>query len=375
MASVVGRDEVEWIQVGDLVARVIAQTCRQSGLSVVHTELLDFGGDEIYFHEEPALEGKSVGEALLAFEKSAVMGYCPAGGAPRLNPPLDTVLGKGDRLIVIAEDDDKIHFTGNAFAIQEEAIAPPAVTASVPSRTLILGWNWRGSAILHELENYVAPGSEAVVVADAEGAEEEVRRCCSRLDRQKVSFRQGDTTDRSTLEELERYDHVILLSYSDALPVQRADARTLISLLHLRDIAEKRGCRFSIVSEVLDTRNRNLAEITRADDFIVSERLVSLMLAQVSENKALNAVFADLFDPEGSEIYLKPAGLYVNPGQPVSFYTVVEAARRRGEVAIGYRRVELAHDAERSYGVVINPAKSEPVGLGQDDRVIVLAEE
>ena len=67
---------------------------------------------------------------------------------------------------------------------------------------------------------------------------------------------------------------------------------------------------------MLDDRNRELAEVTEADDFIVSDKLLSLMLSQISENKHLKAVFADLFDPEGSEIYVKPAVDYVAPASP-----------------------------------------------------------
>ncbi len=74
VAKLVGRDEVELVLVGDLIARVTAQTCRQSGLSVVYTELLDFGGDEIYFTDEPTLIGKTFGDALLAYDDSAVIG-------------------------------------------------------------------------------------------------------------------------------------------------------------------------------------------------------------------------------------------------------------------------------------------------------------
>jgi hypothetical protein len=49
-------DNVQAILTGDLIARIVAQTSRQSGLSVVYTELMDFGGDEIYFkHEPPSL--------------------------------------------------------------------------------------------------------------------------------------------------------------------------------------------------------------------------------------------------------------------------------------------------------------------------------
>jgi hypothetical protein len=125
---------------------------------------------------------------------------------------------------------------------------------------------------------------------------------------------------------------------------------------------------------MLDVKNRDLAEVTKVDDFIVSERLVSLMLAQVSENKALNAVFQDLFDPEGTEIYVKPAQAYVTPDVEVNFHTVVEAARRRGEIAIGYKLASLARDASKSYGVVVNPDKSRPLTLSERDRVIVLAE-
>ncbi|MBN1771549.1 MAG: potassium transporter TrkA, partial [Deltaproteobacteria bacterium] len=38
VARMVGREEAQLIVTGDLIARVIVQTCRQSGLSVVHTE-------------------------------------------------------------------------------------------------------------------------------------------------------------------------------------------------------------------------------------------------------------------------------------------------------------------------------------------------
>ena len=50
----------------DVVARVTAQSCRQSGLSVVVQELLDFDGDEIYFEDAAPLVGRTFREALLA---------------------------------------------------------------------------------------------------------------------------------------------------------------------------------------------------------------------------------------------------------------------------------------------------------------------
>lgn len=375
-ARLVGRDEAELVLVGDLISRITVQTCRQSGLSVVYTELLDFDGAEIYFKEEPRLTGLTYLDSLFAFEDSAIMGLRKADARIMLNPPMNTPIEAGDRVIAIAEDDNAVKLSGRSdFGIAKEAIRNVAGDPPKPERALILGWNWRITTILNELDKYVAPGSEVVVVADNAEGKEEINKSCRAIKNQRIFYRHGDTTDRRTLEELkvERFDHMILLC-SDSLPEQQADARTLISLLHLRDISDKVAIDFSIVSEMLDIRNRELAEVTRADDFIVSDKLVSLMLSQISENKELNAVFADLFREEGSEIYLKPVKNYIAPGQPINFYTVIESARRRNETAIGYRIVANSKDASQGYGVKVNPVKSALVTFSEDDKIIVLAE-
>lgn len=375
-ARMVGKDEAQLVLAGELISRITVQTCRQSGLSVVYTELLDFGGDEIYFAAEPRLTGKTFGDVLNAYEDSAVIGVCAADGTVRLNPAMDTPIEEGDSVVAISRDDDTIRLSAGEASIDERAIRQAEPRPAAAERTLILGWNRRAPAIIVELEAYVAAGSEVTVVADVAEAQAVLARECSGLEKQAVTFELGDTTDRRTLDRLgvETYEHVITLSYSDTLGTQAADARTLVTLLHLRDIEEKKGGAFSIVSEMLDSKNRILAEVTHADDFIVSDRLVSLALSQISENPRLAGVFADLFDPEGSELYLKPATDYVAEGVAVTFHTVVEAARRRGEVAIGYRLASLAEDSKERYGVRVNPRKSERVALGGGDRVIVLAQ-
>jgi hypothetical protein len=99
------------------------------------------------------------------------------------------------------------------------------------------------------------------------------------------------------------------------------------------------------------------------------------MMTQVAENKSLKAVFADLLDPDGSELYLKPIGDYVALGTPVNFHALTEAAKRRGEVALGYRRQAEAASASLAFGVVVNPNKDRAVSFSAEDRVIVLAED
>jgi voltage-gated potassium channel Kch len=379
VARMVGRDELELILSEEVISRITAQTCRQSGLSVIYAELLDFAGDEIYLSAQPSLEGRPFGETLVAFEDAAVIGLLPEGGSPHLNPPMDKVLAAGDRLIVIAADDDRIHPAADTPVRVDEAdlrVASPAVAA--PERTLVLGWNHRAAAIIGELDAYVAEGSEVVVVSAEPGVDGEVAALPARSGgprAQRIVMRPGDPADRATLDALsvETFDHIIVLC-SDRLDPSRADARTLVTLLHLRDISNRLGHDFQIVSEMLDLRDRALAEVARADDFIVSERLISLMIAQVAENKHLNAVFGDLLDPEGSEIYLRPAGDYVALDRAVPFAAVIEAARRRGEIAFGYRIDARSQDASAAYGVSLNPSKRTGLTFTAADRIVVLAE-
>lgn len=377
VAKIVAKGEAEFVLTRDIIARITAQTCRQSGLSVVYSELMDFAGDEIYFQKEPGLEGKEFSAVLLAYEDSAVIGLKPAGRMPMLNPAMDTLLQAGDEIIAISEDDDTIRLSDLAdLGIHEGDIREAIARKSQQEHTLILGWNSQGHKIIQELDHYVPQGSTITVLADHVPSEAAFERSCETLSNLTCRLKQGDTTDRDTLEALgfAEIDHVILLAYSDDLNRQQADACTLISLLHLRDIADGGEFTFSIVSEMLDIRNRDLAEATRPDDFIVSDRIISLILSQISENKSLGPVFEDLFDPIGSEIYLKPASDYVRPGRELNFYSVVESGRRRGEVAIGYRLSHLADDPAKSYGVVINPAKSDTVVFQEHDKIILLAE-
>jgi len=378
-----GHDRLAGVLSRDLIARVTAQTSRQSGLSVVYTELLNFGGDEIYFKEEPALSGGTYGDALSAYEDSALIGIFQADGGARLNPPPDTRIQPGDKVIAISADDDTIRLSGQSVSVERDALRVAqsaqypgyAPHAPHPESCLVLGWNDHAAILIHELDAYVPPGSSLAIVTSPDQALL-AQAAASALKNQKCAFHTGDTTDRPLLDSLDiqDFDHVLVLADS-GLEVQRADARTLITLLHLRDISEHDDTPFSIVSEMLDMRNRTLAEVTRVDDFIVSDHFISLMLAQLSENVDLYPVFMDLFDPEGSEIYLKPAADYIETGRPLDFYTVVEAARLRNQTAFGYRIAAQAHDADRDYGIRTNPKKSELVTFAPEDKIIVLAEE
>ncbi len=361
-AHLVGRDRVHWVLGPEVIGRIAVQSCRQSGMSLVWQELLDFSGDEFYFTSQPDLAGRTYFEAQLAFETCTVAGLV-MGGVPVLNPPSDIVVGEDDQLIVIASDDSEIEVGGAPPGIDQTHILADAPHVAEPERVLVLGTNSVLPVLVGELDAYVAPGSEVVLVAPGEPSE------LPGLVHLTPTVVDGDPGRRAVLDRLDvgGFDHIILLADPASGDPEQVDSRTLVTLLHLRDIAERNDLRLSIVSEMLNDSNRELAEVARVDDLIVSDKLVALMLAQVSENSGLDAVFGTLFAAEGNEVYLRPAGRYVAEGADVDFYTVLEAARRREETAIGYRLADG--------GVRLNPDKRRRVRFGPGDQLIVIAEE
>ena len=159
----------------------------------------------------------------------------------------------------------------------------------------------------------------------------------------------------------------------DIVDPDHADARTLVTLLHLRDIEGKLGEPYSIVSEMNDDAQPRGRPGHQGRRLRRQRRLISLLMTQLAENRHLHEVFADLFDPDGAEIHLKPAADYVQPGRRATFATVVEAARRRGETAIGYRVHADVRNAPH-FGLRMNPDKTAALSLAADDQVIVLAD-
>ncbi|MGW2670732.1 CASTOR/POLLUX-related putative ion channel [Streptomyces sp. NPDC001272] len=384
--------------VDDIVARLLVSTARQPGLSLLYAELLDFEGDEFYPVTAGDLVGRTFGEVLLSFATSSAVGLLHGDGSVTLNPASEAAIGPGDRIIVISQDDDTAVRADVTAHVEEDAIVAAAsgTVAARAERLLLLGWNRRAPLVIEQLDQYVSPGTALDVVALGPYTDA-VAAPLSSLD---VSFLDGDVTDPRTLAKLDvpSYDSVIVMGETEPVvtgcgsaapdtgapphasslvpvtdPQARADDRTLVTLLHLRAIGEAARRDLVLTTELADDGNRLLAPVRGGNDFIVSGRLISLLMTQISESPYLAAVFAELFTAEGHEFHLKPATDYVRAGHEVSFATVVASARRRRECAVGYRlRAESATGP--GFGMRINPDKRRRVRFRDGDWVIVLAE-
>jgi Trk K+ transport system NAD-binding subunit len=252
-AELVGQGEATFVFASDLIARITAQTCRQSGLAVIYTDLLRFEGDEIYFQEEPQLVGKTYQDAVLSYNSSALIGLNTKRKGLLLNPNRDEPIMAGDQVVAISRDDDTVILDGNGKkGLQDpSAFKQKQTEMKGAERILVLGWNETGFRIVAELNSYVAKGSELVILNE------------SPIDLDPMGYPnfvvaqvQGEITNRSNLENIhpETFDHIILMSNRSG-NIQSSDARTLVCLLHLRNIGERFNKDMSIFSEMRDLRN------------------------------------------------------------------------------------------------------------------------
>ncbi len=357
-------DAVSTVSSDEVIAQVTAQACHQSGLAAVLRELLDFGGDECYFAEVPELVGHPYADALLAFPTSSVIGRFTADGRVELNPAPATVFEPGDQVIAVSADDSSVVFGG----FPSVSVPPPraGTDGPAPIRVLIVGWSSFGPKVVEELDQFLAPGSRIEVSVDAGLVDQAETAVIQRLiPGLTVSFLDGGPEELLRLGDSGPPDQVVILGYRDQLSPGDADARTLLALLTLRNLWPLGSLpEVRIIAQLLDQRHVELATATGVDDFIVSDALASLMLAQLSERRELAAVFDDLFDPDGSALELRPAPGFVDDVE-VTYGELVAAGIAGAASVLGWR---TGADGE----VVINPPKSRTVRLAPGDDVLVI---
>lgn len=368
-AKIAGQERVELIFANDAISRIIAHTCRQPGMSNVLVELFDYDGDELYFEQIPELEGMQFKEILNRFEKAVVFGIANENG-PKLNPPMDTVIQKGDAIILLEDDDGSFRLNNTPIEISEELIqnkTPEAIVQKAfPDNLLILEINQKLESILKEYDCYVAPNTQITIVSKQENLN--ITHSFRNIQIQHIK---EDSADKNVLEKLlETGNNNILILSDGTLDSEAADAKALLQLIYLWDIARKKGYPYNITSEMQHTTNQRLAAQAHVDDFVIGSNIINLLMTQIAENRELTALFEDILDEDGSELYMKPIYEYVTCNTPVDFYTVTESAARKGHIAIGYKTRENGE-----LKIITNPAKSEPITFNENDSLIVVAED
>ncbi|GLT97042.1 hypothetical protein SLE2022_146280 [Rubroshorea leprosula] len=348
LVKLVGGELVETVVTHDVIGRLMIQCALQPGLAQIWEDILGFQNCEFYIKRWPQLDGHPLTEVR--------GGLCPNLADPPKHP----------------------------------------------EKILFCGWRRDIDDMIKVLEAFLAPGSELWMFNEVPLQERERKLIdggleISGLVNIKLVHRVGNAVIRRHLENLplETFDSILILadeSLEDS--VVHSDSRSLATLLLIRDIQSKRlpckdskstSLRFSgychsswireiqqasdksiIISEILDSRTRNLVSVSRISDYVLSNELVSMALAMVAYDKQINRVLEELFAEKGNEMCIKPAEFYLLDQEELCFYDIMIRGRQRKEIVIGYR---LA-DTEQA---IINPEnKSEQRNWSLNDVFVVI---
>ncbi|GEM_PF-3296869 len=368
-AALVGRaggGTAQPVRADEFRAHLLAHAAGQPGLAAVQAALLT--DLEIVTAGQPAIEGTSFGDALMAYDAATLIGLTDSDGKVWLDPPMETAIQPGMEAVLLAPRGDAAVVTTDPANVDNAAIAFSRRAERPAERTLLLGWNRRAPRAVFELSRRAGAGSLLTIAADTPGLSAAVDALTIAGNSLQVEYGIVDTTNGAALEGLDipSYGAVLVLAASDG---READTATLATLLHLREIIDAAGTATRLVAELNEAGARDLAASARAE-IVVGSELAGLMLARTSERGGIAAFFADLLDEQGAQVALRPVEAYLELGQPMTFYTVTEACRRRGEVAIGHLR---PRPEAPGAGIGLNPRKSEIVTYEPGDRLVVLS--
>ena len=383
LARIIGGEESTVLYFGDMLSRIDAQTCLQSGLANVFLELVNFDGDEIYFTHESSLENRTFREAVLSYDTSSIIGIERASEII-LSPSFDEIIQAGDKIISISEDDDKVLKDGinlpDSGLYNENNLIRAINKDDKVERVFVLGSSEddlsKIRVLSKNLMKYLDSGSEIFLVNDREDTKallEEIEN------KNHLVFNHilGDIRSRDFLNtlDLRNGDKILILSpFNGFNEIESCDADVLFTLINLRDIQVKTGKNFSLTTELINSKNAELFQSERDDDYLYSEVIVQSMLVQIAENPSLGDFFNYLVSPKGAEIYFRSMSDYVDISKPIDFYSVCESAGLKGETAIGYQRTSNQELKSFNAGVNINPLKSKKRTFSNNDKVIVFAE-
>jgi len=388
IASDISPDEITAIDGQEILAKILVQTSRSVGLSVVYGEALSFDGCELYFYNGDWNE-TAYGLLQFHFPDGVPIGLRHADGTLVINPPIDTVVKDDDDVLILAEDDSTIEYVPNPVAEPRDLPLAGGRSEQSVERELLIGWNEKVPMIIREYSDYVKDGSkiDVLVRTPDDWIRDQIDLLNKELENLTVRLIQSNPTDIAALRALEpfKYDNIIILSSGeDHADPETTDSETIVILLLLRQIidavqngdGEVEGVGPKIITEIMDSDNQELVARAGVNDFIISNRFVSTILAQISEEADIKKVYDDLFSEDGSEIYLKPAHLYFEDlPQEVTFADMMGIAQVREEVCIGVKITEWQQDIDKNFGVKLIPEKNTKWTLDRDDCLIVVAED
>jgi hypothetical protein len=375
-----GPERVMVVAARDLHARLLARTVRQPSVFHVARRVLSIGAHGVFAHPAGAFAGATFDEAHALAGGGVLIGVVRDGRA-ELCPDGSLVLRSDDRLLFLGAGGAPLRASAPLPASGPD-LAPPSTRDRLD--LLVLRPSPELGRVLSALDRQervraavlCAPEASTTLAAAIDPAH-------LGLSRTTVELHTSGPGNEKTLDTLleRRWDVALLLAAPVPSALEaHADADSLLALLHV-NLPQHPGA--GVARALVEIRSPEVQRIARGlgvqGPFVLSREIVGLILAreihavvahQDAEVQAARGVpCLDLLDDVAASVELR-AVARIDGEEPPTFAHLAAAARRRGEIAIGW--LEPGADGPV---VKLLPARGERVALREGVEVIVLTSE
>ena len=381
LARIAAKNRLHVISSSRLISKVIVQTVRNPGLADVYNEIFSASGNSIFVQSMANCTDLPFTDVAYGLSDAIPVGIMwietrdeEVRHAAGLNPEPDYELAEDEKLVLLTRglpvSYSRPERIPESLIYQEGGSAP-----RVPARVLLIGWTDILYDILQELDAHARSGTEVTILSG--NSEERARQrvaayqaSVNNLENLTLVFVEGDAVKQGAYAGMDVSAFQSIVVLADGSDEQGdADTRSLRILLRLSRLRKHHDTHAHTVVELLDDNNRVLFADLEVDDIIVSPEIVSAELAQIARQELLAPIYQELLSAGGVEISLRPAADYVQLDSDCSFSDLVYASQQKMEIALGLRL------ARRGGEVLLNPSRRITWRLGENDKVIVLAQQ
>jgi len=382
LASIAAGKRLHIISSSRIISKVIVQTVRNPGLADVYSEIYAPSGNSIYVQSIPACIDRPMAEIAYGLTNAILIGIAwdetrdnTVRHAAGLNLEPEYELAEDERLVLLTRG-TPVNCSRPEHLPTSRIYREGGSVPHVPGRVLLIGWTDMLHDILQELDAHSLCGTEVTILSEtsAEQAEQQITVHHGNFRNLTLTFCEGDAVMQVAYKEIDLASFQSIVVLADQTEDQTGqqvdtDTRTLRIMLRLSDLLKSLQTQPHTVAELLDENNRPLLAGLSVDDIVVSSEVVSAQLAQIARQEVLAPIYRELLSAGGVEISLRPAGDYVKPDTDCCFNDLVYAGQQKMEIALGLR---LAQPGGK---VLLNPPRDVSWRLGENDKVVVLAQQ
>ena len=313
----------------EILYKLIAQSIVYTGLSSVYEELFSYNGNDIKIEKDYNLENmKFIDASRKMLNKNEILlGFIDNKNKTLFSPGYNSLIKNKDDLIILYKNKGKenIHISSHV-----------GIEPKYKHKVLLICNNIISSEIMEIISIY--NNDSEIIQLDY-----------SDIDNVKIKY-------EYLLKNINENHITKIIIISENIDT---DVRAINILLIIRQIIRKNDYHIPILSLINSIENRNLIYSYDIRDFIVSGKLIGILMAHASLNPDILSVFNGLLSKNGKDIIMQKYSDHFN--EPKEFMDVHLELLKKGIIVIGIKSISK---------IVLNPMAN--VIINTTDEIVVI---